>query len=184
MFAVSDPGPTLIRPVILTLLVGALLLTSAPMAAQREASCSVVDAADYVIWREPPPTTGGSGLDLRIKLKIAEDGSVAVHTLRLRHEHTRPESSAARPRVLVAIPHTAEVTCEDLNGNGKVGLTAVTSVLRHPRSGDRVPFSLRTAEGQDLDASGTYTFVAEIGDETLTIERQVRLEPGQREGRR
>jgi hypothetical protein len=104
---------------------------------------------------------------LRLQLQIAADGSAEVHgTIHL--------PNTDRPAVLVAVPGSAGAAFADRDGDGVAGLTRLTARFQAPSRGKGYGFILDTG-GVDIDASGVYPVVLQIGETTITTEVRVRL---------
>ena len=110
-----------------------------------------------------------------LELRVREGGSTWVHgAIHL------PDADS--PPVLVAIADSAEARCADLDGDGNVGLTALTMQVKHPSTFDLVRIVV-VAIGEDIDASGIYSVLIYVGETPVTAEVEVRITPERRGGR-
>lgn len=123
-----------------------------PLPAQEERSCAAlagsVGGVTLIDISNPGPGASGG----RIKVRIAEDGSADARAIfhdRWIDTFNLPDA----PPVLVAVPGSARVVCEDLNNDGVAGLTVLEVEVAGQATGKRVhlPLVLRTTPDQDID---------------------------------
>ena len=173
MFPVTRLWPALTRALVLTLLSGVLLLPlewSPPWLAATGTSAQ--DYTDLAIWKK----TDGPKPSFHFTIKIDEDGSARAHG-----EIHLPDADP--PAVLVVILDRADLTFDDLDGDGDFGLSMLTMELKHPSTSEVVPFALVPTQQHDIDATRVYEVALTVGNTTRTTEVEVRLTPDQREGR-
>jgi hypothetical protein len=98
------------------------------------------------------------------------DGSARVHGVIRQHDD-------GRWRLLVAARDGAQTECADADADGATGLTRIAATFRAVKSDQRIPVLL-VPTMQDIDATGVYTVMVQVGDNAVTGEVFVRLPSG------
>src|SRR5262245_46113480 len=167
------------RSLALAFLVRTLLLGAAPMTAQEARSCQFSETGMIGDIRTViSGNAAEANLWLRVQLtaNMAPDGTARIRgIIRVPDDPSQPGLGPYTPLLAIA-KNVVGVECDDTNGNDLAGLVRLATIFKNVKTGERVPVVLATT-GPDLDTSGTYLFVLQIGNESLATDLDVRVMP-------
>jgi len=155
-----------IHPLACALLSGIALLAASPALGQEKLSCAGLSGSSVVGYAYlGTPLNQGAPPPLDLRLRLEPDGTARIHGI-LRVREDGP---------LLSITSRVVPVCDDADGDGALGVVRVGADFWNRTTGEIVPVVL-TTPGQDIDTTGTYLVVVEVGSEVMTLETLVRVD--------
>ena len=156
---------------------GVALLAGSPALAQGESSCSGLSPYNPIGIYLRVPLNQGSPPQLNLRLRVAPDATARIRgVIRIPDDAATPDDLAIGPNsTLIPVTSRLAPVCADADGDGTLGVVRVEANFLNRATGEIVPVVL-TTPGQDIDASGTYLVVVDVGSDTITLETMVRVD--------